>query len=230
MAAGLIIAIDGPSGAGKSTLSRLIAKRLGYVNIDTGAMYRCVALAAHRAGIDPEDGDSVGQLARSLTIRFRQGDGGERVMLDGDDVTGAIRTPEVSLLTARVAAIPAVREAMVALQRGMGESGGVVLEGRDIGSVVFPRAEVKFYLVASAAERGRRRFAELQAQGTCVDLQQTIAEVEQRDAADTLRSHSPLVKTEDAVTIDSDGKGIEEVLEEMLAIIADRRRLAGEDR
>ncbi len=223
----LIIAIDGPSGAGKSTLSKLLARRLGYINIDTGAMYRAVALAASRQGIDLADTAPLGRLAREVDIRFLRQQEGERVLLDGEDVSAAIRTPDISLLTSRVAACAEVRQAMVALQRQMGERGGVVLEGRDIGSVVFPAAEVKFFLDASARERGRRRFAELQAKGLPVDLEQTIAEVVARDAADTAREHAPLVQPADAVVIDATTLGIEQVLERMLEVVQARRTAQG---
>jgi len=220
----LIIAIDGPSGAGKSTLSKLLARTLGYTNIDTGAMYRCVALASQRRRIDVADAAALAELCALLQIEFVRGDGEERVLLDGEDVTAAIRTPEVSLLTSRVAACPAVREALVRLQRDMGACGGVVLEGRDIGTVVFPAAEVKFFLLASARERGRRRFEELSAKGLAVDLEQTVAEVEARDAADSAREHAPLLQAADAVPIDSTRLSIDEVLAEMLRIVQARRQ------
>lgn len=223
----LIIAIDGPSGAGKSTLSKLLAQHLGYVNIDTGAMYRAVALAASRRGIDLADEASLGRLAQQVQIGFRRGPEGEQVLLDGEDVSSAIRTPEISLLTSRVAACAAVRQAMVDLQRRMGQQGGVVLEGRDIGSVVFPGAEVKIFLSASARERGRRRHAELRAKGLQVDLEQTIAEVEARDAADSGREHAPLVQPADAVVIDATALGIEEVLGQMLELTLQRRQARG---
>lgn len=222
-----IIAIDGPSGAGKSTLSRLLARTLGFIKIDTGAMYRCVALAALGCGIDPGEEKALEELCRDLRIDFRRDDGEERVLLNGEDVTAAIRTPEVSLLTSRVAACPGVRRAMVQRQRELGARGGVVLEGRDIGTVVFPQAEVKFFLVASARERGRRRYEELKAKGLEVDLEQTIAEVEARDAADSSRAHAPLAQAEDAVLVDSTGKSIDQVLTEMLAVVEQRRRFAG---
>jgi len=211
-----IIAIDGPSGAGKSTLSKLVAKRLGFVNIDTGAMYRCVALASACAGIEVDDAPALAALCRQLEIRFVPNGDDERVILNGEDVSTAIRTPENSLRTSKVAAVPAVREALVALQRQMGSDGGVVLEGRDIGSVVFPHAEVKIFLVATAEERGRRRYEELRAKGERVDLQKTIAEVVERDRNDTAREHSPLVKTDDAVEIDTSGLSIGQVLQRIL--------------
>lgn len=218
------MAIDGPSGAGKSTLSKLLARILGYINIDTGAMYRCVALAASRRGIDPGDGDALGRLCNGLHIDFIREEQGERVLLDGEDVSSAIRTPEVSLLTSRVAASASVRQAMVRLQRQMGEHGGVVLEGRDIGTIVFPLAEVKFFLLATARERGRRRYEELRARGMAVDLEQTIAEVEARDAADTAREHAPLLQAPDAVVIDTTTLTIEQVLAEMLRVVGERRQ------
>lgn len=218
----LIIAIDGPSGAGKSTLSKALASQLDYLNIDTGAMYRSVALLAQQRSINPHDGAALKALCADLSIEFIRGESSERVLVNGDDVSAAIRTPEVSLLTAQVAACPAVREAMLHLQRKLGEAGGVVLEGRDIGTVVFPRADIKFFLSATAVERGRRRYEELQAQGIEVDLQQTIAEVEVRDAADTARTLAPLMQADDALVVDSTQLSIEDVLNEMLRIVKDK--------
>jgi len=222
-----IIAIDGPSGVGKSTLSKLLAQTLGYVNIDTGAMYRAVALAAHRRGLDLGDGERLGALARTLRIEFRRETTGERLLLDGEDVSAAIRTPENSQRTPLVAAVPQVREALVTLQRRLGHNGGVVLEGRDIGSVVFPDAEVKIFLTASAAERGRRRCEELRARGIAVDLQQTIREVEERDALDSRRAHSPLVQVADAVAIDTTGLAVDGVLAAVLSVVDEQRRRHG---
>lgn len=219
----LIVAVDGPSGSGKSTLSRLLAAALNYINIDTGAMYRSVGLAAHRAGVDPEDNQALAELCRHLTIEFVRSGVDERVLLNGEDVSEAIRTPEMSMMASRVSACSAVREAMGRLQKSMGEQGGVVLEGRDIGTVVFPHAEVKFFLLASAAERGRRRFEELRAKGLQVDLQQTIAEVEERDSADSNRQHAPLVQADDAMAIDTTAMTIEQVLQEMLQVVNKRR-------
>jgi cytidylate kinase len=215
----MIIAIDGPSGAGKSTLSKRVAQSLGYINIDTGAMYRCVALAASRRGIDPSEVERLTQLSRSIRITFVPTNEGERVFIDGKDVSDAIRTPATSLLTPKVAAVPEVRAAMVDQQRVLGEEGGVVLEGRDIGSVVFPDAEVKFFLVATAAERGRRRYEELTAKGQKVDLARTVAEIEERDRLDITRTHSPLVKHESAVEIDTTGLTIDQVHQQILDVI-----------
>jgi cytidylate kinase len=217
-----IVAIDGPSGVGKSTLSKLLAHELGFINLDTGAMYRAVALAAARRGIDPADMAALGALAEEVVIDFARDAGSERVLLDGEDVSAAIRTPEISLLTSQVSACPAVRDALVRRQRQLGAQGGVVLEGRDIGTVVFPDAEVKFFMVANAEERGRRRFLELQMKGATVDLARTIAEVEARDSADSSRSHSPLRRAEDAVTIDTSVLSIEQVLAEMIRLVRSR--------
>jgi cytidylate kinase len=216
-----IIAIDGPSGVGKSTLSKVLSHDLGYLNLDTGAMYRVVALAASRRGVDTNDHDALRLLCDEIAIEFSRKDGKDRVLLNNEDVSAEIRTPEISLLTAAVAASPEVRQAMVARQRDLGAAGGVVLEGRDIGTVVFPHADVKFFLKASAEVRGRRRFLELQASGVDVELARTIAEVEARDAADINRTISPLRQAEDAVVIDTTNLDISQVLERMFAAVAD---------
>ncbi len=219
----MIIAIDGPSGVGKSTLSKRLADELDYLNIDTGAMYRSVAVLVKEQQIDPQNGEQLAELCRHLTIRFVRGADGERVFANDTDVTTAIRTPEISQLTPQVAAQPVVREALVRLQREMGANGGVVLEGRDIGTVVFPHADIKFFLVASAEERGRRRYAELRQKGLDVDLEQTIAEIEARDAADRNRALSPLKQAEDAVVIDTTHLSIDGVLNEMLRVVANKQ-------
>ena len=215
----LIITIDGPSGAGKSTLCKKLAERLGYVALDTGAMYRAVAVAARRRGLDGEDCALLERLCGEIRIEFRRQRGGERVLLDGEDVSEAIRAPEMSLLSSRVSRCSGVRRALVRRQQEMGATGGVVLEGRDTGTVVFPQAEVKFFLDAGVAERGRRRYKELRAKGIEVDLERTIAEMEARDRADQGREDSPLTAAADAVRIDSTALSIEEVVERMLELI-----------
>lgn len=224
----LIIAIDGPSGAGKSTLSKALAKKLEYVNIDTGAMYRSIALLARQQQVDLDNKTDLKKLCTDLSIKFIRGHDSEKVIVNGVDVSAAIRTPEVSLLTAQVAASPVVREAMMKLQREMGEGGGVILEGRDIGTVVFPYADVKFFLLASAEERGRRRYEELLATGNHASLEQTISEVQARDKADMSRSHAPLIQAEDAIVIDSTQLSIDAVLEEMTIVVNNKiAELAG---
>jgi len=219
----LIVAIDGPSGAGKSTVTRRLAERLGYIHIDTGAMFRAVALFASRHGVDPDDDDALARLCTAVDICF---DSMNRVQVNGEDVSAAIRSPEISLFTSRIAAKPSVRNHLLYLQRRMGIAGGVVLEGRDIGTVVFPDADVKFYLTASAEERGRRRYEELKDKGVQVTLAQTVAEVVARDEQDLNRDVAPLCRAVDAVEIDSTSLTLEEVLERMENTVKNYRRSA----
>jgi len=223
----LIVAIDGPSGAGKSTVGRVLAKRLGYTYIDTGAMYRTVALMAKERSIDREDEKKLFHLALSLHIAFSSKKGEPRVLCDGEDVTEAIRSPDISLLASDISKKQGVREALVQKQREMGEGGGVVLEGRDIGTVVFPNAEAKFYLDARPEERAKRRFEELVRKQAKVEWKETLEEVVQRDNNDMTRAISPLRKAEDAVFIDSTQRSVEEVVEEMARVIALRAVKAG---
>jgi cytidylate kinase len=213
---GLVIAIDGPSGAGKSTVAHLLAERLGYLQIDTGAMYRAVACLIHQGGIDPDDLAAVERLCSRIDIRLDRSDGAQRVFANGQDVTALIRTPEMSLLTSLISTLKPVRDAMMHSQRRMGARGGVVLEGRDIGTVVFPDADVKFFLSASAEERGRRRYLELIAKGEQVTLEDTIQAVTNRDLQDSHRDLAPLRMAWDAIPIDSSGISIDEVLDTMV--------------
>ena len=218
-----VITIDGPVAAGKTTVARLVAARLDFSLLDTGAIYRCVALCARRLGIDWNDSTEVAKIARHLAIGFHQEGDLNHVILAGEDVSTAIRTPAISQGASIVSALPTVREALLELQRDLGRAGGIVAEGRDTGTVIFPQAEVKFFLLASAAERGRRRYEELRAKGLQVDLQQTITEVEQRDAADCNRQHAPLLQADDALAIDTTAMTIDQVLQEMLEIVTKRR-------
>ena len=219
---GLVIAIDGPSGAGKSTLTRLLAQRLGYIHIDTGAMYRTLALAVSRSGVPVDDEAAVVAVCRKVEIELGRDGSCSRVMANGEDVSEAIRTPEISMLTSRIAAQRAVREVLLGLQRDLGRDGGVILEGRDIGTVVFPDAEVKFFLSASAEERGRRRFLELREKGCMATLEETIAEVVQRDEQDADREFAPLKKSDDALEIDSTGVPVAAVLDRMEQLFRER--------
>ena len=218
----LIVAIDGPSGAGKSSVTKALADRIGYTYIDTGAMFRTVALLVSRQGIDPADDRALDALCSRLSIEFDSSAGVNRVLANGEDVTTGIRSPEISLLTSRVAAMPSVRRHLLLMQQQMGVRGGVVLEGRDIGTVVFPDAEVKFYLTASAEERGRRRYEELKAKGENVSLQQTVKEARQRDQQDLNREIAPLRRADDAIEIDSTALTLEAVLARMESLVRER--------
>jgi cytidylate kinase len=215
-----IVAIDGPAGAGKSTVARRLAEVLGYVLVDTGAMYRVVALAAKRAGVAWDDAEAVGGLARAIVSRRamsfeRDPERGVRVGLDGEDVSDAIRAPDMGMGASTVSAHPAVRDALFALQRQAGDGGGVVLEGRDIGTVVFPDAEVKFFLTARPEVRARRRFDELAARGATVTFEETLADVRQRDEQDTTRAVAPLRRADDAVLVDNSDISVEETVARM---------------
>jgi cytidylate kinase len=219
----LVIAIDGPSGAGKSTAGRALAARLGYAFVDTGAMYRAVALKALRSGVSLEDGGRLADLARRTRISLTAD--GRGVTVDGQDATAAIRAPDVSAAASRVSAHPAVRLEMVARQREMGERGGVVMDGRDIGTVVFPDADVKFYVDADPACRARRRAEELLAAGAGVDAASMHREIRDRDHADMTRPDSPLTRAADAIELDTTALTPEQVLERMLEIVdAERGR------
>jgi cytidylate kinase len=219
---GVIVAIDGPSGAGKSSLTKLLARRLGYIHIDTGAMFRAVALMSKRAGIASDDDARLAELCRGMEISFVRDGENCRVLANGEDVSTEIRSEEIGLLTSAISARKPVRGALLTMQRAMGAKGGVILEGRDIGTVVFPDAEVKFFLSASAEERGRRRYLELAARGDGATLEETIANVIQRDRQDEGREHAPLKQAEDALAIDSTSLSIDEVLEVMENTVRER--------
>jgi cytidylate kinase len=196
-----VVAVDGPAGAGKSSASRALADRLGFAHVDTGAMYRVVGVLARERGIAPDDPMALEGLVRDLRIDF--GGGGARVLAGGRDLSEAIRRPEAGEWASRVSAQPVVRQRLVALQRALGRAGGIVMEGRDIGTVVFPDAPVKFYLTADPAARARRRAAELRGQGEPVDEAALVRELGERDRRDAGRAHSPLRAATDAVVIDT---------------------------
>lgn len=218
-----VVAIDGPAGSGKSTLARGLARALGFVFLDTGAMYRALALAAQRAGIDPDDAERLAQLAQQVDIRFEADDEAQRVLLDGEDVSEAIRTPEISDLASRIAVHAGVRRAMVALQRALASAAhGVVAEGRDTTTVVFPDAAVKLYLDASPQERARRRQHQLQQQGIDAPYEQVLQAILERDARDAARADSPLRIADDALVIQNDGWSKEQTFEYALQLCRER--------
>ncbi len=221
----LTITIDGPSGAGKSTAAKGLAKRLGYIYVDTGAMYRAVALEAKEEGRDFEDEDALYQWVSSIRITILNQGGEIRIFCNGRDVTQAIRAPEISLLASEISKRRGVREALVQMQREMGKCGGAVFEGRDMGTIVFPDADVKFYLDAKPEERARRRYEELAGKGMKVYFKKTLEEVIQRDQNDMSRSISPLRKAEDAILVDSTHRSAEEVVEEMFRLVQEKRSL-----
>lgn len=216
---GFVIAIDGPSGAGKSTTARLLAHELGYIYIDTGAMYRAVGWKAGRENIDPADERRLGELVSQTRVTIRQDNRDPHFFVDGIDVSGQIRTPEMGMMASAVSKSAAVRARLLVLQRELGKDGGVVMDGRDIGTVVFPDAEIKFYLDASAEERGRRRTEELRAKGLKVDLATITREIRERDLQDSSRALAPLRRADDAILIDSSSLTIDEVLNTMLSLI-----------
>ena len=224
-----ILAIDGPAGAGKSTVSRRVAARLGFALVDTGAIYRAVALAASRRGVAFDDDERLAALLPALAIRFEApppgAESGQRVILDGEDVSTQIRTPAMSLGASAVSARPVVRAALLSLQRRLALSPdhrGAVLEGRDIGTVVFPDADAKIFLTASPEVRARRRFEELQAKGDTTPFEQVLADQQRRDRDDSERAHAPLKPAGDATQLDSSGLTLEQVVDRLAAIVEAR--------
>lgn len=226
-ARGIVVAIDGPAGAGKSTVAREVAAALGYTLVDTGSLYRASALVAERAGVPIDDRAAVEETVRAAvaagTLRLEAGDGGlTRVLVGGVDPAEALRTPAMSMGASAVAAYPGVREALLDAQRAFGRRGAVVLEGRDIGTVVFPRAELKVFLTATAEERARRRCDELRGKGVDADYGVTLAEVRQRDHQDASREIAPLREAPDAVRLDSSAMEPQAVVDAIVALARSR--------
>jgi CMP/dCMP kinase len=211
----VVVAIDGPAGAGKSTIAQRLASKLGFTYIDTGAMYRSVALWALRQNVDPGDMHRVEQLALAAELELSPG----RIKLNGEDVTDAIRTPEVTSAASRIAVIPGMRRAMVAKQRAIGERASIVMEGRDIGSIVFPDADVKIFLDAQPRERVHRRLLELQAKGEEVSESVLAEQMKERDRRDSTRADAPLSQAPDAIYLDSTALSIEDVEDAILKIV-----------
>lgn len=216
------IAIDGPAGAGKSTMAKAVAKELGYIYVDTGALYRAVGLSALRAGIDPSDSDAVTAALGLMRVELKFKDGEQRVFLNREDVSESIRTPEASMAASAVSAIPSVRKFLFQLQKDIAAAHDCVMDGRDIGTVVLPDAQVKIFLTASPEERAHRRFNELKAKGIAADYESVLAEMKQRDYNDANRDIAPLKPAEDAVFIDSTGLNIEQSVEKIISVVKEK--------
>ncbi len=222
----MIIAIDGPSGAGKSTVSKAVARRMGFSCLDTGAMYRSIAWQAKHDGVSLDDAEALGEIARTHQISFEHVGGDplpRRVSIDGTDITDDIRTAEIDRAVSPVASVPAVREALVAQQQRIGKAGNYVVEGRDIGTAVFPDAELKVFLTASAAERARRRVSQNKRRNVgSTDYETVLADIERRDQIDSSRDASPLKPARDAVQIDSTTRRIEQIIDRICQLAAER--------
>ncbi len=213
-----VVAIDGPAGAGKSTVARQVAERLGYVRVDTGALYRAVGLVALERGTSLADGPALGELAMQLDLAFVEGPTGPRLTVNGSDREDDLRTPDVADAASKVSALPEVRQALLEVQRQMGVDGGVVLEGRDIGTVVFPDAEVKVFLTATPEARARRRLGDLEDRGVESSFEDVLAAMIARDARDSSREHAPLKPADDATVLDSTELTQDEVVARIVAI------------
>ena len=217
------IAIDGPSGAGKSTISRKAAEKFGFIYVDTGAIYRTIGLATKIHGVSLDDTAAVVALLPTLEIELKYNDAGEQHMyLDGNDVSRDIRLPEVSMLASKVSAIPEVRAFLVDMQRGMAEKYDVIMDGRDIGTVILPNADLKIFLTADVRDRARRRYEELHAKGMEKPFDEVLAEMEKRDEQDTQRAAAPLKAADDAVLLDTSGNTLEESIDEVCRLISEK--------
>lgn len=217
------IAIDGPSGAGKSTISRKAAEKFGFIYVDTGAIYRTIGLATKIRGVSLDDTAAVVALLPTLEIELKYNDAGEQHMyLDGNDVSRDIRLPEVSMLASRVSAIPEVRAFLVDMQRGMAEKYDVIMDGRDIGTVILPNADLKIFLTADVRDRAHRRYEELRAKGMEKPFDEVLAEMEKRDEQDTQRAAAPLKAADDAVLLDTSGNTLEESIDEVCRLISEK--------
>lgn len=218
----IVVAIDGPGGAGKSTVSRMLAQALAYRYVDTGAMYRIVGVLAAEAGLPLDDEAKLAALCDEVDMRFEERNGKMCALVGERDLSADIRTPEAAQNASRYSTVPAVRDRLVARQREMGRDGGVVMEGRDIGTVVFPDAALKVFLDASPRERARRRAAELHGEVSDAEIERMARDIGERDARDRGRTHSPLRPADDAVLLDSTDKGIEDVVKELIQLARSR--------
>ena len=216
------IAIDGPAGAGKSTIAKALAARLHYIYIDTGAMYRAIGLFALRSGVSGEDWDGVAALLPEIRLELCFQDGAQHILLNGEDVSQAIRTPQASAYASLVSAIPAVRSFLLDYQRSFARNNSVIMDGRDIGTVVLPQADCKIFLTAGSEARARRRFAELQAKGDETPYEEVLAAIRQRDRQDSSREAAPLKAAEDAVVVDTTACTLEESIEKVYAVVKEK--------
>lgn len=216
------IALDGPSGAGKSTLAKNLANHLQFVYVDTGALYRTIGLYVARTGIDPDDTDAITFLLPNIELELAYIDGSQHVLLCGEDVSGLIRTPEISMMASKVSAIPAVREFLLATQRDIAEKNNIIMDGRDIGTVILPNADVKIFLVCSSAAKARRRFEELTEKGIVTTYEEVLRDMEARDLADSTRAAAPLCKADDAIELNNSDFTPEQTFAAALAIIKEK--------
>lgn len=220
------IAIDGPAGAGKSTIAKTLAQELGYVYVDTGAMYRAMAYFFLQQGIDKEDEAAITEAVGGADVTIRYEDGTQQVLLNGENITGSLRTEQVGNMASATSIYPAVRVKLVALQQRLAETTDVIMDGRDIGTCVLPKAQVKIYLTASVQTRAKRRYTELIDKGEAADLEKIAADIKERDYRDMNREMSPLRQAKDAVLVDSSGMSIDEVVSAIRAIVEERRGTA----
>ena len=225
---GFIVAIDGPAGSGKGTVTKIISEKEKLVAIDTGAMYRCVALDCINNGINCEDIEGIKERLKNIDIKLKNNNGQKTVLLNGKDVTKEIRTPKVDNAVAKFAAIKIVRDKMTPLQRKMGENQDVIMEGRDIGTVVFPNADVKIYLECSVEERARRRYKQNQAKNIKCTYEEVLESIKERNKLETEREIAPLRKADDAILVDSTNLSIDEVVNKVSEIINKKRKVEGE--
>ena len=216
------VAIDGPAGAGKSTIARILAKELGYLYVDTGALYRAVGYFMRSKGIDPSAAQKVEPLLQDLKVELRYVDREQKVLVNGEDVTGSIRTPEISMAASQVSALPVVRRFLFDLQQDIARENCVIMDGRDIGTVVLPWAQVKIFLTASAEERARRRYLELREKGDSSTYEEVLEDMKQRDHNDETRAAAPLRAAEDAVKVDTSGETLEESVVRLKKLVLDR--------
>ena len=220
---GFIVAIDGPAGTGKGTVTKIISEKLGLINIDTGAMYRCVALQALKNNIKDTEIEKVEKMLENIDIKFKREDGNVKTFLNGEDVSKQIRTPEVDDVVAKFAALKQVREKVTPLQQKMGELGNIIMEGRDIGTTVFPNANVKIYLDASVEERAKRRYLQNQEKGINESYEEVLESIKKRHILETTREISPLRKADDAILVDSTELTIEQVVNRIIEIIEEKK-------